>query len=41
MVREMVRLGHHPREIGEIDGPFVRTSLVGDAVDEPWISWLG
>lgn len=41
MVREMVRLGHQPPVIQEIPGPFVRTSLVGDALDEPWIAWLG
>lgn len=40
MVREMVRVGHQPPDIREITGPFVRTSLVGDAVDEPWILWL-
>lgn len=41
MVREMVRLGHQPPAIREITGPFVRASLVGDALDEPWIGWLG
>lgn len=41
MVREMVRLGHQPPAIREITGPFVRASLVGDALDEPWIAWLG
>ncbi|MGO1561306.1 MAG: ATP-binding protein [Actinomycetaceae bacterium] len=40
MVREMVRVGHHPPVIREISGPFVRTSLVGDALDEAWIAWL-
>lgn len=40
MVREMVRVGHQPPAIREITGPFVRTSLVGDALDEPWIGWL-
>ena len=40
MVREMVRVGHQPPAIREITGPYVRTSLVGDAQDEPWISWL-
>lgn len=40
MVREMVRIGHQPPVIREITGPFVRTSLVGDALDEPWIAWL-
>ncbi len=41
MVREMVRIGHQPPVIREITGPFVRASLVGDALDEPWIAWLG
>lgn len=41
MVREMVRVGHAPPDIREITGPFVRTSLVGDALDESWMSWLG
>lgn len=40
MVREMVRVGHQPPAIREITGPFVRTSLVGDTLDEPWIGWL-
>lgn len=40
MVREMVRVGYQPPAIREITGPFVRTSLVGDALDEPWIGWL-
>lgn len=40
MVREMVRVGHRPPDIREITGPFVRASLVGDALDEPWIAWL-
>ena len=40
MVREMVRVGFQPPVIREITGPFVRTSLVGDALDEPWIGWL-
>lgn len=40
MVREMVRIGHQPPAIREISGPYVRASLVGDALDVPWISWL-
>ena len=40
MVREMVRVGHQPPVIREITGPFVRASLVGDALDEPWMTWL-
>jgi ATP-dependent DNA helicase RecG len=40
MVREMIRIGHQPPAIREISGPFVRASLVGDALDEPWIAWL-
>ncbi|WP_194165048.1 ATP-binding protein [Pseudactinotalea sp. HY160] len=41
MVREMVRVGYQPPDIREISGPFVRASLVGDALDEAWIAWLG
>lgn len=40
MVREMVRVGHQPPVIREISGPYVRTSLVGDTLDEAWIGWL-
>lgn len=40
MVREMVRVGYQQPVIREISGPYVRTSLVGDALDEPWIGWL-
>lgn len=40
MVREMVRIGHQPPTIREIAGPFVRASLAGDILDEPWIAWL-
>lgn len=40
MVREMVRVGYQPPVIREITGPFVRTSLVGDTLDEAWIGWL-
>jgi ATP-dependent DNA helicase RecG len=39
MVKEMLRLGHHAPEIEEIEGPFVRVSLVGDMADVPWIEW--
>ncbi len=41
MVREMVRVGHQPPDIREINGPYVRVSLVGDALDEAWVGWLG
>ncbi|WP_434080283.1 ATP-binding protein [Sanguibacter sp. Z1732] len=41
MVREMVRAGHQPPDIREISGPFIRASLVGDSLDQPWIAWLG
>lgn len=40
MVREMIRHGHRAPDISEIDGPFVRASLVGEATDEAWIGWL-
>lgn len=41
MVREMIRLGHGMPDIREISGPYVRTSLVGDTLDEAWMEWLG
>ena len=40
MVREMLRSGHRSPEIEQVDGPFVRVSLVGDAIDEAWTFWL-
>lgn len=40
MVREMIRVGHAPPDIREISGPYVRASLIGDNLDEAWISWL-
>lgn len=40
MVREMIRHGHQRPTIQEIEGPYVRVSLLGDALDEPWMSWL-
>lgn len=40
MVKEMVRLGHRAPAIEQIDGPYVRVSLVGDAADEAWMGWL-
>ncbi len=40
MVRDMVAVGHGLPEIREVPGPYVRTSLVGDALDEAWIEWL-
>ncbi len=40
MVREMIRLGHAPPVIREISGPYVRTSLEGDMIDETWMAWL-
>lgn len=41
MVAEMIRVGHQPPEIQEIAGPYVRTLLIGNQIDEPWIRWLG
>lgn len=41
MVKEMLRLGHRAPAIEQIDGPFVRASLVGDDTDFAWIDWLG
>lgn len=40
MVKEMIRVGHRAPEIEQIDGPFVRVSLVGDAADLAWMMWL-
>lgn len=40
MVREMVRMGHPQPEIEEIAGPYVRTTLLGESLDEPWMAWL-
>lgn len=40
MVREMVRLGHAPPAIEEVDGPQVRAALVGDLVDKGWMALL-
>jgi len=40
MVREMVRLGHAPPAIEEVDGPRVRAALVGDLVDNGWMALL-
>lgn len=40
MVQEMLRVGHRPPLIEQIEGPFVRVSLVGDAADVAWIDWL-
>ncbi len=41
MVRDMLRLGHPAPDIDETQGPYIRTALVGDAVDEAWMAWLG
>ncbi len=40
MVREMVRFGHETPLIDEVEGPYVRASLVGDIADGPWLEWL-
>lgn len=39
MFRDMVRLGHPAPEIVEVSGPFVRTALVGDHIDEAWLAF--
>ncbi len=39
MFRDMVRLGHHVPEIVEVSGPFVRTALIGDDIDEAWLAF--
>lgn len=40
MFRDMVRLGHEPPTIEELDGPYVRTTLIGGEADRAWIAWL-
>lgn len=40
MTGDMIRVGHEPPTIMEIDGPFVRATLLGDAIDIPWTRWL-
>jgi ATP-dependent DNA helicase RecG len=40
MVRGMLAVGHAQPDIRQISGPYVRTALVGDSFDEPWIAWL-
>lgn len=40
MVTDMVSVGHPAPEIEEIEGPYVRVSLVGDDLDTSWIAWL-
>lgn len=39
MFGEMLRAGHRPPSIIEVDGPYVRTSLDGDSVDAAWVEW--
>lgn len=41
MVGEMIRLGHAQPSIRQIEGPFVRASLVADVRDDAWTAWLG
>ncbi|GGF22514.1 hypothetical protein GCM10011399_15240 [Subtercola lobariae] len=40
MVADMVRLGRTAPEIYQIDGPYVRTVLLGGEVDVPWLKFL-
>ena len=40
MVTDMVSVGHPAPEIQELEGPYVRVSLVGDDLDLGWVSWL-
>ena len=40
MVHDMIAVGHNPPDIHEIEGPHVRTALIGDLIDTPWIQWL-
>ncbi|WP_162150435.1 ATP-binding protein [Arthrobacter sp. H5] len=40
IIREMLRLGHALPEIQEISGPYVRTALLGQSIDLPWLQCL-
>jgi ATP-dependent DNA helicase RecG len=40
MVRDMLRLGYPRPAIDEIPGPMVRTALIGEAPDAPWMRFL-
>lgn len=40
MTRDMIRVGHGAPEIVEIEGPYVRATLIGGDVDAAWIAWL-
>lgn len=40
MVSDMLTYGHQAPEIREISGPCVRTSLIGDNIDEAWLAWI-
>lgn len=39
MFRDMIRLGHPAPEVSEIPGPFVRTALAGEHIDEAWLTF--
>lgn len=41
MVRDMLRLGYRAPETREIEGPYVRAALVGDALDVGWLRFVG
>lgn len=40
MYREMIAIGYPEPSITQIDGPYVRTALVGETLDEGWIRFL-
>ncbi|MBK8460202.1 MAG: putative DNA binding domain-containing protein [Micropruina sp.] len=40
MYADMLAFGHTAPEIGEVEGPYVRTTLIGDEPDVAWIGWL-
>lgn len=40
MVAEMLSLGHAPPDIREIEGPYVRVSLLGGTPDPEWMDFL-
>lgn len=40
MTAEMIRLGHHRPVIRELEGPMVRTALLGTLINKAWFVWV-
>jgi len=40
MVRDMIRVGLEPPVIEQVDGPIVRTALIGGSADRGWLDFL-